>query len=116
MGVGVKLRGPSGIISVRVPRSQCYITGEPGALSIDSDDEWIIFARQGASVWLRKGAYVAKFSLVLDGEAEDTDHESRAPMTGKVVSIPVKQGDAIKKGDTVAILEAMKMEYRLEAE
>ena len=41
--------------------------------------------------------------------------EIRAPMTGKVVKVRVKPGDAVKKGDVVVILEAMKMEYRLAA-
>jgi len=33
-----------------------------------------------------------------------------APMPGKIVSINVKVGDSVKKGEVVAILEAMKME------
>src|SRR5262249_50035440 len=34
-----------------------------------------------------------------------------APMQGKVVSISVSQGDAVRKGAPVAVLEAMKMEH-----
>lgn len=41
--------------------------------------------------------------------------EVRAPMTGKIISIAVKPGDAVAKDDLVVILEAMKMEYRLTA-
>lgn len=33
-----------------------------------------------------------------------------APMPGKIVDIKVKVGDAVKKGQTVLVLEAMKME------
>jgi pyruvate carboxylase subunit B len=33
-----------------------------------------------------------------------------APMQGLIVKIPVKQGDAVKLGDVVAVLEAMKMQ------
>ena len=33
-----------------------------------------------------------------------------AQLPGKVFQIPVKVGDAVKKGDSVVILEAMKME------
>ncbi len=32
------------------------------------------------------------------------------PMPGKVVSIPVKQGDVVQKGTTVIVISAMKME------
>ncbi|MCX6013778.1 MAG: biotin/lipoyl-binding protein [Chloroflexi bacterium] len=33
-----------------------------------------------------------------------------APMTGKIVDVQVKAGDKIKEGDTVVMLESMKME------
>ena len=33
-----------------------------------------------------------------------------SPMTGKIVSVEVKQGQAVKEGDLIFILEAMKME------
>ncbi|MGD2248238.1 MAG: biotin/lipoyl-binding protein [Candidatus Methanofastidiosia archaeon] len=38
-----------------------------------------------------------------------------AMMPGKIVDVPVKEGDAIQKGDVVCILEAMKMENELHA-
>ena len=36
-----------------------------------------------------------------------------APMPGKVVEIKIKKGSNIKKGDTLLILEAMKMEHKV---
>ena len=36
-----------------------------------------------------------------------------APMPGKVVEIKIKRGSNIKKGDTLVILEAMKMEHKV---
>ena len=36
-----------------------------------------------------------------------------APMPGKVVEIKIKKGAKIKKGDTLVILEAMKMEHKV---
>ncbi len=38
-----------------------------------------------------------------------------APMAGKIVSVRVKKGDAVKAGDVVCILEAMKMENEIAA-
>lgn len=33
-----------------------------------------------------------------------------APLTGKIIKVEVKQGDKVKEGDTLVILESMKME------
>ena len=32
------------------------------------------------------------------------------PITGKIISIDVQTGDAVKEGDTICVLESMKME------
>jgi 3-methylcrotonyl-CoA carboxylase alpha subunit len=44
-----------------------------------------------------------------------SDHsgELTAPLPGSVVKVLVKQGDAVKKGDRLLIMEAMKMEHPL---
>ena len=39
-----------------------------------------------------------------------------SPLPGTITSIPVKVGDAVAVGDTVCILEAMKMQNNIEAE
>lgn len=39
-----------------------------------------------------------------------------APLPGVILSIKVKAGDAVKAGQTVAVLEAMKMENEIQAE
>lgn len=43
------------------------------------------------------------------------DGQITAPMPGKVLGLFVKAGDAVKAGDRLAVLEAMKMEHRLTA-
>jgi acetyl/propionyl-CoA carboxylase alpha subunit len=49
------------------------------------------------------------------GSAAASDGALRAPMPGKIVSVPVKAGDAVTKGQPVVALEAMKMEHALTA-
>ena len=39
-----------------------------------------------------------------------------SPLPGTITSINVKVGDAVKAGDTVVVLEAMKMQNNIEAE
>jgi len=38
-----------------------------------------------------------------------------SPISGKVVNIKVKNGDSVKKGDVLMVIEAMKMEYLIRA-
>ena len=38
-----------------------------------------------------------------------------APMPGNILAVNVKEGDAVKKGDVLMILEAMKMENEIMA-
>ncbi|HZK39964.1 MAG TPA: biotin/lipoyl-containing protein [Atribacterota bacterium] len=39
--------------------------------------------------------------------------EINAPMPGKILQLKVKEGDSVKEGDTLLILEAMKMENEI---
>ena len=45
-----------------------------------------------------------------------TGHCITAPMPGTIVEIKVKPGDSVKKGQTVVVFEAMKMENEIEAD
>ena len=38
-----------------------------------------------------------------------------APMPGKVIDLKVKKGSKVKSGETLVILEAMKMEHSIKA-
>jgi biotin carboxyl carrier protein len=53
--------------------------------------------------------------LGMDAAASLKVGDLKAPMPGLVVDIPVKEGDTVSKGDTLVILEAMKMENALKA-
>jgi len=45
----------------------------------------------------------------------DGDHRIRAPMPGRVVLVQARAGDAVKSGDVLLVIEAMKMELALKA-
>lgn len=47
--------------------------------------------------------------------ASSTDKKVSSPMPGKVVNVMVNEGDAVKEGDTVIIISAMKMESEYKA-
>jgi biotin carboxyl carrier protein len=49
------------------------------------------------------------------GQNTNKVQQVKAPMPGKVLDIKVKEGDTIKKGDGLLVLEAMKMENIIKA-
>jgi 3-methylcrotonyl-CoA carboxylase alpha subunit len=79
------------------------------ALPVPKGLEAHIFTAHGAS----------KISL-LDPFVQQADNAAAtgrltAPMPGKVVSFAVKSGDAVKAGQALAVMEAMKMEHTIAA-
>ncbi len=67
-----------------------------------------VFAPEG-SVLLTE---VDRLAHAGDGAAEG---RLSAPMPGKVIALSVKPGDAVRQGQAVAVMEAMKMEHTLHA-
>jgi propionyl-CoA carboxylase alpha chain len=61
----------------------------------------------------REAAYARLMPVKL---AADTAKQVKCPMPGLVVSIAVKEGQEVKAGEAVAVVEAMKMENVLRAE
>jgi acetyl/propionyl-CoA carboxylase alpha subunit len=53
--------------------------------------------------------------LPIPATQAETHGSLRAPMPGQVIAIHVEVGQVVKKGDVLLILEAMKMEHRIEA-
>ncbi|MEY4732292.1 MAG: hypothetical protein RLZZ464_358 [Pseudomonadota bacterium] len=49
------------------------------------------------------------------GDSEQEGGRLTAPMPGKVVSFAVQAGDTVKKGQALAVMEAMKMEHTIAA-
>ncbi|MBT8108206.1 MAG: biotin/lipoyl-binding protein, partial [Gammaproteobacteria bacterium] len=56
------------------------------------------------------------YKLMPVKEPPDTSGHVTAPMPGLLVSVAVAEGDEVKAGDELAVLEAMKMENTLRAE
>ncbi|HSK88357.1 MAG TPA: biotin/lipoyl-containing protein [Anaerolineales bacterium] len=49
------------------------------------------------------------------GVAETGEFHLRAPMPGLIVAIPIEEGQSVKKGQVMLILESMKMQNELKA-
>lgn len=63
------------------------------------------------------GCWEALVALPNRRKSEETsgDGSVRAPMTGTIVALLVSQGDRVKKGQKLVVLEAMKLQLGLEA-
>jgi len=68
-----------------------------------------VFSAQGAT----QVTVVDALAHAADGLSEGG--RLTAPMPGKVVSFAVKAGDKVKRGQTLAVMEAMKMEHTIAA-
>jgi len=69
-----------------------------------------------ARVRVMTPSLAALYARLPEKVAADTSKLIQSPMPGLVVSIPVKVGQEVKTGETVAIIEAMKMQNILKAE
>jgi 3-methylcrotonyl-CoA carboxylase alpha subunit len=91
-------------------------------MRLQLDNETIEFPvlreRESISLCHRGQAY--QFTLCAavhgpQGEAADADHP-RAPMSGAVVALACAVGDTVEPGDTLVVVEAMKMEHSITAQ
>jgi biotin carboxyl carrier protein len=48
-------------------------------------------------------------------EKRKDEGDLSSPISGRVVSVKIKNGDSVKKGDILMVIEAMKMEYLIRA-
>ncbi|MES2128902.1 MAG: biotin carboxylase N-terminal domain-containing protein [Pseudomonadota bacterium] len=73
------------------------------------------FARRGNALWLSAGGATLCYEDLTLAPADKADAGSDprmfAPMDGKIIAVLVEPGAAVVKGQALAVLEAMKMEF-----
>jgi acetyl/propionyl-CoA carboxylase alpha subunit len=72
------------------------------------NDGWIFFEGGESFEFSRPVAHAGS-------DGGESDGSILSPMPGKIVSVSVKAGDAVTRGQTLLVLEAMKMEHALAA-
>ena len=124
-------------LSLECDEERVHLAGEadseplPGITAeVSSDPPWMIVRVDGEvrrclvapnsrGVWvsLRGRSFFVEAPRGTAGQAASSPagNEVRAPMTGTVISVNVEAGAPVSRGDLLAVMEAMKMEYRLEA-
>ena len=87
-------------------------------LHIDQSKKTITFSINGKDLGLR---YQDQWDVLLEKMGFDSEESTQnqpliAPMPGLVLSVEVKPGDVVQKGQALVKLEAMKMENLLKAQ
>ncbi len=75
------------------------------------------FLQSGIDLFYFKNGSHYKFQLVLEesSESSDKDQHYKSPMPGKLTKLFIKQNEEVKKGQVLAVVEAMKMENLIKA-
>lgn len=100
------------------PLFQGQVNGRDVSVQINPVDDGFLLSYRGAtikaSVRTPRGAALA--ALMPEKKVADTSKFLLCPMPGLVVSVNVEEGQEVKAGETLAVVEAMKMENVLPAE
>ena len=99
----------------------CWARIDGGAaicVQVDRDGEWLRLGHAGrqADILILLENVAALNRLMPHKEPPDMSRFLLSPMPGLLVQIAVAEGDAVKAGETLAVVEAMKMENVLRAE
>ena len=92
-------------------RMRVELDHESVEFAVLRDPDSIELAYQGQAFQFRIPAAIHG----AETDAADADHP-RAPMSGAVVALPVAVGDTVAAGETLMIIEAMKMEHAIVAQ
>lgn len=99
------------------------VTAERGQLELLMDGQRVTayVSSDGAKRWVTINGQTSVFTksagVGARGKGTGHDHASElaAPMPGLVRSVNVRDGESVSKGQTLLVLEAMKMEIRIHA-
>lgn len=93
-------------------------------ISLDGQDKNISAEVIDKKIWFKIDEQIYSYDLIdlaegsykkAKGSGKSADR-IMAPMPGKVTKIFVNEGQNVKKGDTLLVMEAMKMEYTLKSD
>ena len=91
-------------------------TGEELWLEIDGRKHKAVATKVGDVWWVHVNGQTMKFEVIEQGDAKSDDESGlRATMPGKILEVHVSEGQSVKSGDVLMVMEAMKMEHKIVA-
>ncbi|MEQ1888465.1 MAG: acetyl/propionyl/methylcrotonyl-CoA carboxylase subunit alpha [Alphaproteobacteria bacterium] len=111
---GARLYLPGGEVRAAASLANGQLTAELGGRKISAG---VNIEGSRITVMLAGHAHIIDlYDPVHEAELDEgAGGDVAAPMSGKLISVHVKPGDTVRKGDPLAVLEAMKMENTLTA-
>ncbi|HPI54055.1 MAG TPA: acetyl-CoA carboxylase biotin carboxyl carrier protein subunit [Chitinophagaceae bacterium] len=94
---------------------QCVFNGKSvvaDVVKIDKESKQVVLRIEGKkyTVQIKEPIDLMLERLGLNVKASRKLHQLKSPMPGLIIKVLVKEGDVVKQGDPLLILEAMKME------
>ena len=106
----------------RVVPANLHVEDDGSAvLTVSGHSERVLIAVRGEDVFVHMDgeAYQLRYEHPLEGLAQRSgggaDDAVRAPMPGNLVAVQVKAGDVVSRGQTLLVMESMKMETTIAA-
>ncbi|HEU4703642.1 MAG TPA: biotin carboxylase N-terminal domain-containing protein [Conexibacter sp.] len=113
----MRLDGPAGEVSAVAPSDGVRLV--PGGLGVEGEGgelRTVEVYPDGDAVWLVDRGVPTRWSVAVDrAGARVAGGSLDAPMPGTVIDVRVEPGAAVAEGDTLVILESMKMELAIQA-
>ena len=95
------------------------IDSETVRLTVDGASLDVTYREDGRTIWLATAERSVELVNLASFARSKADKAGQgallAPMHGKLLDVCVAEGDRVKRGDRLAVLEAMKMQHELSA-
>jgi 3-methylcrotonyl-CoA carboxylase alpha subunit len=105
---------PMSVIRMEIQQNECVLSAESHA---DLSNSTIVSKNNGFDLFTPEGFFHCRQLYPdLGVNNDDVDRDNlKAPMHGTLIALMVATGATVKKGDTLVIMEAMKMEHTVVA-
>jgi geranyl-CoA carboxylase alpha subunit len=96
-------------------------TDNDATLTVNSERLSVAFHKMGeGDFWINVNGYTKRITNLIyqppTSSTGQTDGNITAPMHGLLLELKVKEGDCVKEGQSLATLEAMKMQHEIKAD
>ncbi len=95
---------------------------ESGSIPLEEFGRWkrvgkhrFAIHRERGKVYLFYRGMLRVFERVVEGRDEEDSGTTVSPITGRITSVKVREGDRVEKGQPIMTIESMKMETVIEA-